>query len=839
MIGAPKAFEGKRSAPGALRLKALLLVISTGWAAFFVQHIFTGFYRIAVVDITTVSLTMIVLWWATATGEVRRLEIGAHLAIVVSSLGIVGVAMLSGQEQAMATWYLTAVPLFAAYHLGTRAAIGWAVATLVLMAAVYWSGAVIRIEPDYIPDARIWFVGKVVLLCVLLGLSVATRRASDAYLEALRQRETIIRQRAEELAQARDDALEAVRVKNEFVANISHEIRTPLNGVIGMTSVLLETEQGREEREIVQTIQRSSTALLAILNDVLDFSKLEAGAVEPETIPLDLQECVEDVLDLFGKTTAEKGIDLYFLPDRDVPRWIEGDITYLRQILLNLVGNAVKFTESGRVWVTIACEDDNILRFEVHDTGIGIPSEKLEDVFLSFSQVDTSTTRKYGGTGLGLAISRRLVSLMGGDLRVESAQNEGSTFSFTIEAPEVDAPERPHTTLENAALIGKSFAVIGGPDGSRDALVRTLEGIGARPILCSLADNDWQETAALLVFDEQTLGELLKQEERPPAVLLAQPLDGEVRDRALRSGVEAVVFRPVRRHALRNVLQVLITGKRPSEQVPYTTFDPTMGDRIPARILVAEDNPINQRVAVTVLQKLGYSPDVASDGKQVLESLERRQYDVLFMDLQMPGVDGLEAARQIRVRHGDRPWIIALTASVNSAQREDVREAGMNDFVGKPFDVRTLMASIERWAEQSPSSSPDQADLDDPWIGLQAMFRAAPAQLATLIASHRDNASTLINQIAQASVEANREEVRVHSHSLKSSAAQFGSRDVSVIAKSLELCAIDCSAAELVSKIEALVASWESADRRLHAHQRALERQAQNAQSSVPDSAQP
>ena len=782
-------------------------------------------FQVAVLDGVAAATTLAVRHFALRSGDDRWLSIGGHVVLAATALTLTWIALLSGQEQSMSTWYLTGLPLFAGYHMGTRAAVAWTAIAVALMALVNITALVVRFEPIYLPDGNTLLMGKLVLLFVILGFSIATRRGMDHYVDILNEREAVIRERARELSSARDEALEAVSAKNQFLANMSHEIRTPLNGIIGMTSVMLDNDQSSEQREIIKTIQRSSNTLLAVINEILDFSRLEAGARLPEAIPFDVRECVEDVVDMFARDARVKRLDIAFLPRRNTPRWIEGDITYLRQVLINLVGNAVKFTDAGEVVVEVKPgSKPGELHFCVSDTGIGIPQEKQSLLFRSFSQVDNSTTRKYGGSGLGLAISKRLIELMGGDIWVESEPEAGTRFHFTIMAPEAQSPDRPLTTQDRVNLIGKTARILHARPASRDALEELLKLIGIK------AQVDEGEVADIIF----TFGEIPDESERDdgaPVVAIVPVTDQAALDRAQQKGA-TVVFWPPRRRALRRTLDALATGTVVETPASLGILDPSMATRIPARILVAEDNPINQKVAVTVLERLGYSPDVVSSGLEVVEAVKRRSYDILFMDLHMPGLDGVGAATRIRdeLPPDRQPWIVALTASMGVISREGAEMVGMNDYLGKPFDVQTLMVAIERYDAERRSEVVRARDrlatVETAWDQLRSLFAARPEKLADLVDEHIANGRRLRRDIRVQCANGDIEQVRRSAHSLKSSSAQFGSDEVAELSRQLEKVPFDCPSEEIDDLLCRLLASWEQAEQRLTASAAGLRRAA-------------
>ncbi|MBL8351368.1 MAG: response regulator [Burkholderiaceae bacterium] len=659
----------------------------------------------------------------------------------------------------------------------------------------------------------------------VMGSAVARRGADGAVTGHIGTVTDVTEAHLQALAldRARSEAESATRAKSLFLANMSHEIRTPLNAVIGMTSLLLDTPMSDDQLSFARTIRASGEALLEVINDILDFSKAEAGKLELEQQAFDLRRCIEDSLDLVAARAQEKGLNLAYLIEDGTPELLLGDASRVRQILVNLLTNAVKFTHQGEVFVSVDSEslgDDQLrLHLAVHDTGIGIPVEHLGKLFQSFSQVDASTTRKYGGTGLGLAISKRLAEMMGGTVSVQSEPGRGSVFRVELQmARAPQSREADYLQRDIPQLKGKRLLIVDDNLTNRRILTRLALRWGMLPstlpsALEALDRVRHGEPIDLAVLDmnmpgidglqlTESIRQILDANELP-IVMLTSLGQRPMRPPEQRAGLSACLAKPIKAAELLatlvRVLQqrpVLAVAETPPAVAPAPAAMPRMADGLPLRILVAEDNAVNQRVVLRLLERLGYRADLTANGLEVIDAVERQTYDVVLMDIQMPVMDGLQATNWIVQHRGPegRPRIVAMTANAMPGDRETCIDADIDAYLPKPIDpdaLASVLSQLARRCRRAGASDAASAPVDAARLAqLQAMQGdCQPTLVRDLIDLFIADSASHVRRLMDAHADGQTDRLRALAHRFLSTTQNIGAGRLSALCEQIETAA--------------------------------------------------
>ncbi len=815
---------------------ALGIALIAAWSAYAILSAVAGAWPAAAVDSVAALTTFAAWWW----GRTRRpsMEPLVHLLCAITALSLVALALLSGQSDSQPWLQLLLVPMAAATLLGARGAVTWAIPTAALMGVVRASESVIDIEPMYEPTWTMRALSTVILTSLALGYAMYTRDVARRQLRAATERRQTIAAQAEELSRAydaiaiaRDHAIRALRGKTEFLATLSHELRSPLNGLLGLSSVLLESKLAPQQAELVHTLHQSASSMRKILNDVLDLSRIESGRIDIVDENVDLRELIGEVLDVVAPGAARKNLELAAIVNTDVPPSVRLDPIRFGQVLTNLINNALKFTEAGEIVVEVARHGDK-LRLTVRDTGPGIAANERDRLFIPFQQTESGERSREIGSGLGLWISERIIHAMAGRIGVESEPGKGSTFfvEWKMELGEVV----PRDSLE----LRRGIRMLAVED--HEASARALETIAAAlgielTVARSLSDATEiaSKTAELHIAlldatlpgaTPQAAAEALRALPTVRRIPLVQAIAPTAEQ--MRIGVQppfvATTLKPYRASRLLALLNEVL-APRPAMPTPVT-LSPWRA----LSVLVVDDDSTNRLVATLLLERAGLRPRSVSGGEEALALLGRDHFDLVLLDLHMEGIDGLETARRIRAELdvSQRLWIIALTASVYEEDRQRCLDAGMDDIIPKPIEIGLFRAAMERAQRavrrrsntQSSTSIPAADGGVDPrmFVKLYQALGSDVGELAVLIDDYVGSSAEHCEQLRTAVADKDTERARRAVHTLASSSGQLGAYRLERLARNMEMALAESATLPDALAVDELEREREGALMRLH-----------------------
>ncbi len=731
------------------RINALLLIVGINLIIFSIGIcvpviINRGEYHSVLFSAVPGLFVLFLQRWLVKSPKLHVLQISINilLAFGITVIFLFSYNLLGGMDEYLymtpvlcpATFFILAIPPYAAYLLSKRYVFAWTVISILALSLLLMKTLSLNLVQLDMMLSISFFGLQVIMILMITWIGSASRSVADEQIETLSAQKALIDKQTEELLVAHDHALSASRSKSTFLANMSHEIRTPMNAIIGMTGLLLDSKLTDDQKESANIVHNAGNTLLGIINDILDFSKIEAGKIEFELIDFDLRSCVEDIGDMLAGKAHDKGLELPILFHSDVPTQVKGDPGRLRQVLINLVNNAIKFTKSGEVMIRVRlCDltDANIrIGFDIVDTGIGIPADHQANLFEAFSQLDASTTRIYGGTGLGLAISKQLVETMGGKINVKSIEGKGTTFSFTVNLDRYQGDQDSSETVQPVEISGLRVLIVDSNATNRKVFHEQLktwkcyaeEASNALQALEMFRTTAGTEQAFQLALIDSRVPDMacekLAREIKSDPLIRHIPLINVISGlhrgdagRMLEAGFDSYLTKPVRQSQLYDAMATVLGMLQNSEQTTPKVFVPqnSLMEAAPflLKILVVEDNIVNQKVAAKMLENEGFRCDVAANGQEAIEALSRIQYDIVFMDCQMPVMDGYEATAAIRKIEGKSEQastpIIAMTAHAMKGDRERCLQAGMDDYVSKPVSKEDLKKILHKYSTRKPS----------------------------------------------------------------------------------------------------------------------------------------